>query len=439
MRYAGIATAFAALLLSGCGSFFGTEDDGPPLPGKRVAVLAQDRGVKPDPRAAALTVTLPSPQRNADWPQAGGVPSHSLQHLAAGGKLARLWRSDIGTSSGSDGQLLSQPITDGKRVYTMDVEADVRAYDLNTGDRLWRADLEPDEDDDGTLGGGLAIAKGRVYVTTGFAFVIALDAATGKEIWRQRLDAPMRAAPTVFGDRVFVITVANELIALNADTGKRLWTHSGIVEAAGLMGAAPPAVVGGVVVAPFSSGEVVAVRMENGRVLWTEALAALDRSNPITSIAHIRAPPVIDRDRVFVVSHSNRMVSINLRTGSRLWERPIGGVNAPWVAGEFLYVLSRENQLICLTRADGRVRWVTPLPRYEDEEDKEDPISWTGPVLAGGRLVIASSTEDLWLVSPYTGKIIEKRKAPGEVLIPPAVARETLLLLTEDADLVAYR
>jgi len=66
---------------------------------------------------------------------------------------------------------------------------------------------------------------------------------------------------------------------------------------------------------------------------------------------------VIDRDRVLAISHSGLMVSIDLRTGDRIWEQDIGGVHAPWVAGDFIYVLSADSELLCLTRADGRVRW----------------------------------------------------------------------------------
>lgn len=434
-----MALAAVAALWS-CGSgYFGTESDDPPLPGTRIPVLALERGVEPDPQIANLPVTLPTPDRNGDWPQPGGIPSHVMHHLAAGEKLTQTWRADIGTGTNSSAQLLAQPVTDGTRVYTMDVEADVRAYDLATGDRTWRSDLEPDEDDDGILGGGLAVSDGRLFVTTGFAYVIALDAATGEEIWRRRLSGPMRAGPTVYRGRVFVITIANELYALSADDGRQLWTHAGIVEPAGLLGGAAPAAGEGVVVAPYSSGEVVALRVENGRALWTDALAALQRTDPVSSIAHIRGAPVIDRDRVFVVSHSGRMVSIDLRTGSRVWEQAIGGTHAPWVAGDFVFVVSNARELVCLSRRDGRVRWVRSLPRYEDEEDKEDPISWAGPVLVGGRLLVASSAGDLWLVSPATGEVMERREAPGKVLIPPAVAQETVFLLTEDADLVALR
>lgn len=432
--------ALAAAWISGCGSgYFGLEKDDPPLPGQRIPVLALGSNIKPDPQIANLRVTLPTPDRNNDWPQPGGIPSHVMHHLAASGKLERAWRVDIGAGSGSDAQLMAQPVTDGARVYTMDVEADVRAYDLQSGDQIWRTDLEPDEDDDGILGGGVAVSGGRIFVTTGFAFVIALDASTGKEIWRRRLTGPMRAGPTVYRGRVFAITIANELFALDAEDGRQLWTHTGIVETAGLLGGAAPAAGEGVVVVPYSSGEIVALRVENGRVLWSDALAAIQRTNPVSSLAHIRGAPVIDRDRVFVVAHSGRMVAINLRSGSRLWEQGIGGTHAPWVAGDFVYVLSNNNELVCLSRREGRVRWVQQLPRYEDEEDKEDPIVWAGPVLVGDRLLVTSSLGDIWTLSPYTGEIGDRKEAPGPVLIAPSVAQETVFLLTEDADLVALR
>ena len=76
------------------------------------------------------------------------------------------------------------------------------------------------------------------------------------------------------------------------------------------------------------------------------------------------------------------MVSIDLRTGERAWTRDIGGVQTPWVAGDFLFLLTNSQELIAVSRRDGRIRWITPMPRWEDPEDREDPIVWSGPVLA---------------------------------------------------------
>lgn len=428
----------ALFMLAGCGTWFGAPE-APPLPGERVPVLNLVRGIEADSRIADVEVRLPRPATNAAWPQPGGVPSHAMHHLAASGGLEPLWRADIGAGSSDDEQLLAQPVISGGRVYTMDVNASVRAFEAETGRLVWTAELEPDEDDEGILGGGIAVDGAKLYVTTGYAEVVALDAGTGKEVWRRRLTGPMRAGPTVRAGRVFAVTIANELFALAADDGRKLWSHSGITETAGLLGGAAPAVEAGIVVVPYSSGEVFALRIENGRVVWSDSLAPLRRTDPVSALAHIVGRPVIDRDRVFVVGHSGRMAAIDLRTGGRAWEQPVGGVNGPWVAGDFVYVMTGQAELVCLSRRDGRVRWVRPLQQFEDEDDREDPIRWAGPVLAGDRLIVAGSNGEVWSVSPYTGKLLGRIELGDGIAMAPSVANQTLFVLTDGAQLIALR
>ena len=425
-------------LLAGCVDWLG-EPESPPLPGERIAISNLQQAVEPDPRIADLDVRLPQPFHNQNWPQPGGVANHAMHHLAASGQLKPLWQADIGDGSNDEAQLLAEPVIADGRVYTLDINAEVRAFDANKGTRLWSAELKPKDEGDGTLGGGIALNGRHLYVTTGFARVFALDATNGKVVWQRRLPGPLRAGPTVRGDRVFAVTVANELHALSANDGRTVWTHAGISEVAGLIGGAEPAIDNGVVVTPYSSGELVALRTQNGRVVWSESLTAIRRTDPVSSLAHIRGRPVIDRGRVFVVSHSGRMAAIDLRTGNRVWEQPIGGTQAPWIAGRFVYVVSTNGELVCLSRRDGRVRWVRALPRFEDPEDREGPIRWVGPVLVSDRLLVASTQGEVLSVSPYTGALLGRIEVSGPVLIPPAVANQTVYLLTNDAELIALR
>ncbi len=434
-----VVILLAVLALSGCSGWFG-ESEEDKLAGERVSILDRIGVPSPDGQVANVAVTLPDQRVNANWPQEGGEPGHAMRHVAASGEFAALWSGDAGAGSGGGAKILGQPVISGGRVFTIDADAAVSAFDAGSGDVLWRVTLvRDDDDDDGILGGGLAVAQGRVFATTGFSHVVSLSAADGTEIWRRALNAPLRAAPTVSNGRVFVLTVADQLFALDAGDGSELWNYPGLSEVARLVGAAAPAAGSGVVVAPYSSGEVAALRVENGRVVWTESLAAVRRSDAITSLAHIRGWPVIDRGVVYVVSHAGRTMAVDLRTGGRLWVARVGGVHGPWVAGDFVYVMTGEAALVCLTRRGGLVRWVKQLPRYEDEKDREDEILWTGPVLAGGRLVVANSNGEILLLSPRDGEIVGRAAAPGPVLIPPAVAGETLFVLTENALLTALR
>ncbi|MEX1204361.1 MAG: PQQ-binding-like beta-propeller repeat protein [Dongiaceae bacterium] len=433
-----LAPLALALAVAGCDGFLGASE-GPPLPGERKAVLQLDSELTADPALAALPVILPLPYHNPDWAQAGGVPSHAVQHLALPQALTAAWVADVGRQGGDSQWLLTEPVVADGRVYAMDAGATVSAFDAAGGKRLWRVDLTPREERGGLFGGGLAFADGRLYATTPFARVFALDAATGAEAWQSPAPAPARASPTFSDGRLFVLTVDNQLVAYDAGDGRRLWSHAGISESAGLLGGAAPAVAANTVVAPYSSGELFALRAETGRVLWSDNLAGVARAGAIATLADIRGRPVIDGDLVVAVSHSGIVAAIDLRSGARTWDANVGGTESPWLAGEFIFLISNNAELLCLTRRDGRIRWVRPLPRFEDEEKRQRPIYWTGPALAGDRLIVAGSNGEALFVAPQSGEIVGNLKLPGGAHLPPVVAGSTLYFLTDNAKLIAFR
>jgi outer membrane protein assembly factor BamB len=435
-----LAITALCLLIAGCGTVEGWfEEEEELLPGERISILALDRGVEADPSIADLRVTLPPAQSNADWPTAGGNNAHNLGHVALSGGLQRAWVTGIGEESDDEGKILAQAVVANGRVYTMDSRALVSSFDAGSGSPIWRNDLEPEEEDEGFFGGGLAVAGGKVFVTTGFARVFALDAGSGNVIWEGRVPAPMRAAPTVADGRVFAVTLDNAVYAFDAEDGTELWQHVGFQELAGLVGAASPAVSGSTVIAPYSSGEIFALLAENGRELWSDNLATRNRTDQSSDLADIRALPVIDGERVIAISHSGRMAALDMRRGIRAWDIKLGGKEMPWVAGDFIYAVTKEAQLVAVTRDQGRVRWVRNLDRWEDPEDREDPISWVGPVLAGDRLIVASSTGAALTVSPYDGEILGSTQLPGPVSVPPSVANGVLYFVTDGGELAALR
>jgi len=426
-------------LTVGCDTWFGADED-PPLPGERISVLAHDRQLSPDPQAQGRRIILPPPVVNPEWPQPGGYANHAMHHLTIADSPQARWTADAGTSSDSSERFVGQPIVAGGRVFTMDSGHLVSAFAAAGGERLWQTPLAPEtEEDDGHISGGLAHENGIVFATTGFAQVVALNAATGEEIWWRKFPAPFRAAPTARGGRVFAISLDNTLHVLDAVDGAELWSHTGITEPTSLLGGGSPAVDGGVVVAPFSSGEILAMSVGNGRVLWADSLASARRTDETAALSQIRGHPVVDRGRVLALSHGGVMAAIDTRTGRRLWDREVGGLQTPWVAGSFVYVLTVDAQLLCLSRDDGRITWITELPAFEDEEDRDDPILWTGPVLVSDRLVVVGSHGVAFAISPYTGEYLGAIELSDPVSVPSVVADGTLYVLTDEADLIAFR
>ena len=440
MRARGASLALT-LLLSGCGAgeWFGGETE-VPLPGERVAVMLLERQLTADPQLADLPIRLPPPVVNPDWPQNGGNPSHAMHHLAAGDDLALAWRADIGSGASGDSQLLARPVVAEGRVYTMDAQGLISAFDAASGARVWQHEPEGLDADGGLLGGGLAYNSGWLFATLSTGEVLGLNAENGNEIWRQALTLPLRAAPTVADGRLLVVSADNQLYALDGQSGRPSWRHAGFFEGTGLLGGPSPAVAEGVVVVPYSSAEVFGLRLDNGRPLWSDTVQRPRRTEALAQINDIDGYPVVAGDQLYVAGYGGQMAAIALRRGVRVWDLDLGSTQAPWVAGDFIYALTTRGEVVCLLRENGRIRWVSPLPRLSDPEDPASPpISWTGPLLVGDRLLIAGSNGAALAVSPYNGEILGRLDLPGPVLIPPVAAGGQVFFLTEDAELLAYR
>lgn len=438
---------FAMLILatsvSGCSIFdLGkSEKQTTFAPGKeRISILTGESNLEIDTTIANMPVVLPAAYRNMSWTQSGGNASKAIYHLEVGDTLQETWRRKIGGGNGSYSRLASGPIAADGLIYAMDIDAGVTAVDISSGRVVWSQELDnPDERSNVAFGGGVAFWNGSIYATTGYGFIVSLDAKSGYENWRYDGSIPFRNAPTVADGRLFAVTQDNRILAFDANNGNEIWDQVGITEVATMFGAASPSVFGETVVAALSSGELIAMRVQNGRILWQDSLSRTSRLTPLATLADIDGSPVIDRGRVYAVSHAGRMVSIDMRSGQRAWEGNVASVNTPMVAGEFGFVITVDAELACISLADGRVRWATQVQKFENQDKRRGLISWTAPIIASDRIFIASSHGYLLTVSPYTGKVISGTKLPAGVNTAPIIVDGTLVLLTENGELIAYR
>lgn len=436
----------ASLALAGCnrGERRGLFRKAPPASqtmGERISVLDYERAVEAEAEIRDLEVVLPPATVNPAWTQAGGAASKAMGHLALGPATERLFRVAIGRGSDPTRWLNATPVILANRMVTIDTEGLVRAFAADTGARLWERRLVPARrrGNRAAFGGGVSLDGDRVFATTGTGDAVALDAATGAEIWRVGIGVPLRGAPTVADGRVLVMTDDNRLTALSAATGEQLWQVTATLEPAAILGPGAPAVELGTVVAGFSSGELFALRIENGRTVWQDQLARTGRTTALGALSAIVASPVVDRGRVFAIGHGGRMVAIELATGQRVWERSFAGVSTPVVAGEFLFVVTTDAQVVALTRGDGRIRWVTQLDRFAKPKKRSGAIEWAGPVLAGGRLILVSSRGRLVELDPADGRLMAERKIGAPAFLSPVVANMILYILTQDGNVQAFR
>ena len=434
--------ALAALTaIAGC-----TERE-PVLEGVRQDPRAAVIGTEPEPGVfvpkpvVAQPIALPAAQANADWTARAGNSAHHIAHVALPGPLSAVWATPIGAGDGRRNRITADPVVAGGRVFTLDANVTVTATGTN-GATLWQADLTPAADRSGDAsGGGIAVGEGRVFVTTGFGDLVALDPATGAVAWRQRFDAPVGGAPAVSDGRVYVVARDASAWAVRASDGKVEWTLPGTPSTAGVLGASAPAVDARQVIFPFASGQMVAVAKDSGTGLWGAHVAGERRGRAYAVFSDLTGDPVIADGVVYAGSSAGQLSAVNADTGQTLWSARDGALSPVAVAGGSVFMVNDEDQLVRLDAATGAEIWRVDMPYFTKDRDKRRRAIFThfGPVLAGGRLILASSDELIRAFDPASGALVASVDLPGGAASAPAVAGGVLYVVTRDGKLRAFR
>lgn len=436
-----MASAIAAGVLAGC------TDREIILPGERLGVreVLQDNAAAGAETLGNITASanVPAATNNASWPQSHVSPSSRTTNAALGSSLTQIWSTSIGQGDKRRARIITDPVVADGRVFTIDSAGRVSATSTG-GEALWSYGLAPLRDDPSqALAGGLAYDNGRLYVTSGFGTLSAVDASSGQEIWTQKLQATATGAPTVFGGLVYVVAGDSTAWAIEADDGRVRWQSDGLGDVGNVAGAAPPAVNNTHVVFSFGSGAVQGAFRQGGLRLWSADIVGARKGFAIALVDDITGYPVIDGNTVFAGNHSGRVVALNVNSGERQWTAQHGALDPVWPAGNSVYFVSDLNKLVRLNAQDGTQIWAVDLPGYEPvrrpQRRRDSAFTNHGPIMAGGRLIVASSDGLIRSFDPASGDLIGETEIRGGATTRPVVANGTLYVVSKNGVLHAYR
>ncbi len=394
-----------------------------------------------DAEPIRLAFNPPQPQANANWTHRAGTPDHRIVHPTFSAAPRQIWTADIGRGNGRKHRIVGDPVVSDGRIFAVDSRSLVTATSTS-GARIWSRNLTPASDrEDDASGGGVAVEGQTVFVTTGFGRVHALDVTTGEERWVQRLDAVGGIAPTVRSGIVYVAGRDSRGWALDADTGRVRWQIDGLSNISGVAGGAAPAVDDRIAVFPLASGELVAVFRQGGLRLWSASILGSRPGRSFAQIRDVTGDPVITNGRVYAANPAGRTVALDAASGERIWTAEDGAQGPLWVSGNSVFMVSDTNELLRLNSETGERIWGVELPFFIKERVRRRKAIFAhyGPVLAGGRLIVASNDNRLRFFDPETGAALGTLPLQGGAASNPVVAGGTLYVLNGSGQIVAFR
>jgi outer membrane protein assembly factor BamB len=289
---------------------------------------------------------------------------------ASAAKLKLAWTLPSKAQS-TYGAYSASPVVSGGVVYMQDLESNVQAVDLESGELLWETKMEsPDQGPN-----GVAVAEGMVFGATATG-AFALDAETGEEAWATELTTQPKEAidmsPGVHDGLVYVSTVPTDvtsaynggiagiLWALDAKTGAKKWSfatapkglwskqHKSINAGGGLWYAPSFDEAGGMYLGtgnpvPFPGAEGLPWgKSRPGPNLYTDSLVKLDAKTGKLEWAHqvtphdlydwdFQDPPILanadGKELAVGAGKSGLVVAVDAKTGKVVWHTAVGKHN----------------------------------------------------------------------------------------------------------------
>ncbi|MCY4307985.1 MAG: PQQ-binding-like beta-propeller repeat protein [Rhodobacteraceae bacterium] len=373
-----------------------------------------------------------------EWTHVNANPRHNPGNLRIDGRLTVAWQRNFGVGSTLRNRLASSPVIAQNIVFTMDAVSNVRAYDTN-GNLIWGTPLGSDLEEAEASSGGLAYGEGLLFATTGFGELHVLDPDTGGIYWTQGFDAPAVSSPTVHNGFVYLITLDSKAWSLDIRNGRLNWSLESTGGIAMVAGDTSPAISGNDIILPFPSAEVVSANAQNGSINWREYISGSRRTNPSSTLIGISSSPVIANNQIYLANQSGSTVALNPSSGTTTWLAPDGSYNPPLPAGDSVFLVTDDFELVRLDATTGLRIWSTDLPSFKADNPRrrKEVFAHFGPLLVGGELVVASSDGLIRFFTPETGEVTRTIAITGGATSAPIVVNRTMYLKSSNGTLYA--
>jgi outer membrane protein assembly factor BamB len=256
----------------------------------------------------------------------------------------------IGWRTQTEAPLHAAPTVADGRVFAVDVNDELLAFDTTSGLQLWtyQALTEP-----ARILAASSSAVSNDTLVTSFASgeLVALRAANGNELWNASLSRASRTnalseirdiagRPVIFKTDVFAVSHADYFAAVDLRTGSVRWTLP-------ISAITTPWAAGDAIYVVDDSGQVICVSRDSGQVYWIR-----DLNDGLTKKKRAYwSSPVMADSRLVTFSNKGEAVALNPKTGATLATLHLAKdavVVGPIAVDGMIYAVTERGQLVAL-------------------------------------------------------------------------------------------
>ncbi len=423
------AISFLITSLSSCSSDKKIDDK------NAISVFADLNLIQLDSSLKDIPITIPQATSNQSWFGSNNDNNQTIENFAFGrkstiGQISKIKSTWAGYRSSYDNRMVFAPIIVEDKIYILDANSNLYAKDLASHKTIWKKKLIDRWFIKDFTNSKISYFNGKIFATTGYNLVFCIDAKTGEVLWQKTLSSIPISTPISDGDQVFLITDDNKTYSLSAANGEINWVHFGILKATAILGSANPVIYKNYIISAYSSGEIYTLDKKNGEAGWVYDLNLNKVDSSDFVLNDIDATPNVKNNVLYTIGNGGLMMAIRIIDGAILWKKELASITDFWIAGDFIYLVNNDNQLICLYKKTGGIKWFVQLKKYLKDKKPASKIIYNGIIMAGNNLMMTNSRKELLVISPLDGKILQTKKLDQQIFHNPIIVDNKIYLHT---------
>ncbi len=200
---------------------------------------------------------------------------------------------------------------------------------------------------------------------------------------------------------------------LDATDGKRRWRAAFTGPLLSLYGTATPWADESQVVTGLANGKLVALQLDSGRTRWETPVARPTGRSEVERLVDRDAAFQVRDGVAYAVSYHAGLAAVALADGGIIWQRELASQAGLSLAGQHLYLSTREGRVFALDNRNGVALW------QQEKLQKRKPGV---PIRVGAHIVVADNEGQIYWLNATDGELVARHNFDGKDSRPVLLA-----------------
>ena len=308
--------------------------------------------------------------RNINWPQEFASNSNNISNIEYdNNKILVSKSSKLSRNLKGENDIKKNTILYKDKIISYDHKGRVFVYSLENRKKILEYNFYKKTFKNYKKKIFLVVNDDIVYAADNLGYTYAVNINSGSLIWAKNYGIPFRSNIKYFDGQIFLANQDNVLYSINTINGEKNWqlsTSLTFLKSEFTNNLALDELNNNVVFLN-TSGELYSVNYVSQRINWVINFKNLSSTNEANLFL---SQPIVIKDENIFVSTDKSLLSYNVITGSRNWNKSVAPILKPVVTQNNIFTFTKNNLLICLDKESGNILWSKNIYYIEKKPKK---------------------------------------------------------------------